>query len=92
MSWAIFTLSVVMVVSSAYYFFNGRQLLRWVVFWNGIASLWLFLVYIIVIYDRCIYDILIWQDVTEWLIKPVIFILGFSLLLNTIRLGRKHDS
>jgi hypothetical protein len=92
MSWANATLGFAMVLVAIYYFLYGRRIFRWVIFWNGIAGLFLFSAYSIVIYDKQISDILTWQQTTEYLIKPVIFTLGFALLLNMFLLGKRHDS
>ena len=92
MSWANAILGMVLVSVSIYGMIYGPRIFRWVIFWNGIAGLFLFVAYGIVIYDRQFNDILTWQQTTEYLIKPVIFILGFVLLLNMVLLGNRHDS
>ena len=92
MSWANAILGMVLVAVATYSMIYGRRMFRWVIFWNGIAGLFLFIAYSIVIYDRQFNDILTWQQTTEYLIKPVIFALGFTLLLNMFLLGKRHDS
>jgi hypothetical protein len=87
MSWANAILGMVLVAVSIYSMIYGRRIFRWVIFWNGVAGAILFIAYAIVIYDRQFSDILTWQQTTEYLIKPTIFILGFVLLLNMLLLG-----
>ena len=89
-SWCNFALSLTLIGYTVYAMVHGRKVLRGMMFWNGIAGVWLFLTYLVVIYDAFFKDILLPREVTYWLIRPLVFVLGFIILTNSIVIGRRH--
>ena len=55
------------------------------------AGLWSFGVYALVFVDQVIFDFMCWQDVTIYLIRPLIFVLMCAVLAATIRSGWRYD-
>ena len=91
MSWLNLIISITMVLVSYYLLFRGRKVYRGLIFWNFIVALQFLTVYLIVVEDSLFIDILDWQDITCYLIRPLIFSLGLMLTVNIYFLGKRHD-
>ena len=88
MSWAIFILSIIIVCYAGYFIVKGRRVDRGIMVWNMISGFWLMSVYLVVIYDEFLRECLTPREITVWLIRPVVFVLGFIILSNCIRISR----
>ena len=91
MSWVLFLFSIAMVAWTGYYSFRGRELYRSIILINLLISIQFMTVYCIIVFDTYFQDILSREDITCYLVKPLIAALALMLSVNTFFLGRKHD-
>jgi hypothetical protein len=91
MSWANFSLSLIIVFYSAYLYDKGRKVNKGMMLVNVIAGLWGVFAYGLFIFDALVYDVLSKEAIREYCIKPMVFVLFCTILGWTIRSDWRHD-
>lgn len=83
---------LIIFVLSLWYLFKGPKVFRWIMLSNTIAGFWLVIVYIIIFIDTFYADIISTADITIYLIRPALFVIGCVKLGNIMQLGvRRHE-
>jgi hypothetical protein len=91
MTVANFIMSAVLLGYSAYLVFRGRREVRSMMIVFAAAGLWSFGVHLAVVFDLLVYDFMCWQTVTNFLIRPLLFVLMCAVLAAAIRMGWRYD-
>jgi uncharacterized membrane protein (DUF4010 family) len=86
-----FLIAVVMVTYAIYLLPRCRKETRGMIVVYGIAGIWSFLVHIAVVIDLLMVDFMPWQFVTNYLIRPLLFVLQATVLAAMIKSGWRYD-
>jgi hypothetical protein len=86
-----FLMSVALLGYSAYLIFYGRREVRSMMIVFAVAGLWAFGVHLAVVIDLTCCDFMTWQLVTNYLIRPLIFVLMSAVLAAAIKSGWRYD-
>lgn len=84
-------LALAVIFSGLWYAVKGRRFDRGIMVSNVVAGCWVLAVYLIVLYDSMIKDILSNREVTMYLIRPALMVLLATALGNIIRIGRRKE-
>jgi hypothetical protein len=91
MTVANFIMSAVLLGYSVYLVFRGRREVRSMMIVFAMTGLWAFLVHLAVVLDLAVYDFMCWQTVTNFLIRPLLFVLMCAVLAAAIKSGWRYD-
>jgi len=90
-TWINLTMTTSIVILSAFYFVQGRKNDKWMMLFNLLGSSLVLASFIVFLTDALVTDFMTRDQVSLLLIKPMIFYLNVMVLVNVIRIGRKHD-
>jgi hypothetical protein len=91
MTLANFMLSVILLGYSLYLVFRGRREVRPMMIVFTVSGLWAFGVHLAVVIDLAYQDFMCWQTVTNYLIRPLLFVLMSAVLAAVIKSGWRYD-
>ena len=91
MTIANFLMSAVLLGYTAYLVFRGRPEVRPMMLVFAAAGLWSFAVHLAVVIDLTCCDFMAWQFVTNYLIRPLLFVLMCAVLAAAIKSGWRYD-
>ena len=86
-----FFTSGVLFFYAAYMLFVCRKEVKGMMLVFFMAGLWAFGVHLLVMIDQTVIDFICWQTVTNYLIRPLLFVLMCTVLGAIIRLGWRYD-
>ena len=86
-----FITSVILLVYGIYLIYRCRKEVRGMMLVFAVAGLWAFTVHSLVMWDKVVDDFMEWQLVTNYLIRPLLFVLMCTVLAAMIRMGWRYD-
>lgn len=91
MTVANFILSAALLGYTVYLVFRCRPEVRGMILVFAVAGLWAFTVHSLVMWDKVVDDFMEWQLVTNYLIRPLLFVLMCAVLAAAIKSGWRYD-
>jgi hypothetical protein len=90
LTWLNMVVVCLIVIYSAYYLIWGRTIDRRMMAFNLFAGLFVLVEYGLFLIDTILIDFITRQQVSSYIIKPVILILLLALLANILRIGKRR--